>query len=81
MLFFCNETSYPLGHELDPQQEEVLDLQSLGINPRRKNELNDREELAGLADAIKQAMYDDYKTAYGKEGDSYEQEAWATVSP
>jgi hypothetical protein len=46
------------------------ELQSLGIEPKRKNELNDKEELAGLADNIKQVYYQDYKSAYsGKEID------------
>jgi hypothetical protein len=70
-----------LGQEFDPQQEAVIDLQSLGIDPRKKNELNDGAELADLADAIKQAMYDDYKMAYGEKGDRYEQEAKSTVNP
>jgi hypothetical protein len=51
----------------------------LGLT-RKKNELNDGAELADLADAIKKAMYDDYKTAYGEKGDKYEQEAKSTVN-
>jgi hypothetical protein len=69
-----------LGQE-DQQQEAILDLRSLGINPRKKNELNDGDELADLTEAIKQAMYDDYKTAYGEKGDRYEHEAKSTVGP
>ena len=41
------------------------ELQSLGIEPQRKNELNDNEELQALADTIKQVYYQDYKAAYG----------------
>jgi hypothetical protein len=41
------------------------ELQWLGIEPKRNNELNDKEELAALADNIKQVYYQDYKTAYG----------------
>jgi hypothetical protein len=40
------------------------ELKSLGIEPRRQNELNDKEELQALADIIKQVYYQDYKTAY-----------------
>ncbi len=41
------------------------ELQSLGIEPKRKNELNDKEELEALVDTIKQVYYQDYKAAYG----------------
>lgn len=40
------------------------ELRSLGIEPKRNNELNDKEELAALANNIKQVYYQDYKTAY-----------------
>jgi hypothetical protein len=33
------------------------ELDSLGIEPKRKTELNDAEELENLADIIKQAMF------------------------
>ena len=42
------------------------ELRSLGIEPKRKNELNDNEELAALADSLKQVYYQDYKTAYSE---------------
>jgi hypothetical protein len=46
------------------------ELDSLGIEPKRENELNDEHELADLADNIKQMYYQDYKTAYSeKEAD------------
>ena len=41
------------------------ELKSLGIEPRRQNELNDKEELQALADIIKQVYYQNYKIAYG----------------
>jgi hypothetical protein len=43
------------------------ELKSLGIEPRRQNELNDKEEeeLQALAESIKVVYYyQDYKTAY-----------------
>jgi hypothetical protein len=43
------------------------ELKSLGIEPKRENELNDRVELEALAEIIKQVYYQDYKTAYGGE--------------
>jgi hypothetical protein len=42
------------------------ELDSLGIEPKRKKELNDDEELEKLADIIKQAMFQDYKVAYSE---------------
>ena len=45
------------------------ELGSLGIEPKRKKELNDdEEELENLADIIKQSMFQDYKVAYSEEG-------------
>ena len=40
------------------------ELRSLGIEPRRTSELNDREELEALAEKLKQMYYQEYKTAY-----------------
>jgi hypothetical protein len=41
------------------------ELKSLGIEPRRQNELNDKEEeLQALAESIKAVYYQAYKTAY-----------------
>jgi hypothetical protein len=57
------------------------ELDSLGIEPKRKKEeLNDEEELEKLADIIKQAMFQDYKVAYSKKGDAYQEEAKSTVT-
>ena len=40
------------------------ELKSLGVEPRRQNELNDKGELQALAEIIKQVYYHHYKTAY-----------------
>jgi hypothetical protein len=40
------------------------DLKSLGIDPKKENELNDETELRALTEIIKQVYYQDYKTAY-----------------
>jgi hypothetical protein len=40
------------------------ELSSLGIECKRRNELNDKEELRALATAIKEVYFQDYKTAY-----------------
>jgi hypothetical protein len=42
----------------------INELMSLAIEPRRKNEFNDKEELEALAIAIKEVYFQDYKTAY-----------------
>jgi hypothetical protein len=41
------------------------ELSSLGIESKKRNEFNDKEELETLATAIKEAYFQDYKTAYG----------------
>ena len=56
------------------------ELDSLGIEPKRKTELNDEEELENLADIIKQAMFQDYKVAYGEKGNEHKEEAQSTVT-
>ncbi len=43
------------------------ELESLGIEPRQKNELNDKDELEALAEIIKAVYYQDYKTAYSNQ--------------
>jgi hypothetical protein len=43
------------------------ELKSLGIEPKRANDLNDKTELETLAEIIKQVYYQDYKTAYAAE--------------
>jgi hypothetical protein len=56
------------------------ELRSLGIEPKRHNELNDDEELEQLADIIKLSMYQDYKMAYSMNGDKHEEEAQSTIN-
>ncbi len=56
------------------------ELDSLGIEPKQKTELNDKEELENLADIIKQAMFQDYKVAYSEKGDAHKEEAESTVT-
>lgn len=46
------------------------ELQSLGIEPKRQNELNNNEELRSLAESIKQVYFQDYKTAYSSDNNS-----------
>ena len=48
------------------------ELNSLGIDCKRKNDFNDEEELEGLATAIKEVYFQDYKTAYHEEYDQIE---------
>jgi hypothetical protein len=55
------------------------ELLSLGIEPKEKKELNDKAENENLSDNIKQAMFQDYKQAYGDRGDVHKEEANSTV--
>jgi len=54
--------------------KKIDDLRSLGIDPRRMNELNDEKELEELADNLKQSMLQDYRTAYSGTGRKHKQE-------
>ena len=56
------------------------ELDSLGIEPKQKKELDDDEELENLADIIKQAMFQDYKIAYSEKGNAHKEEAQSTVT-
>jgi hypothetical protein len=58
------------------------ELDSLGIEPKQKEELNDnnKEELENLADIIKQAMFQDYKVAYSEKGNEHKEEAESIVT-
>jgi hypothetical protein len=51
---------------METKEKSILqsELSSLGIECKRKNELNDKEELRALATAIKEVYFQDYKTAY-----------------
>jgi hypothetical protein len=56
---------YASEYEKDYWENE---LSSLGIECKRKNELNDKEELETLATALKDVYFQDYKTAYDSRG-------------
>lgn len=43
------------------------ELNSLAIECKRMNELNDEEELEALANAIKEVYFQDYKTTYNND--------------
>ncbi|HEX7034048.1 MAG TPA: hypothetical protein VF172_13700 [Nitrososphaera sp.] len=40
------------------------ELDSLGIHPKRKNELNDSKEIEDLVENMKQTMLQEYRSAY-----------------
>lgn len=61
------------------KKEGINELRSLGVDIKKKNELNDETELKELADSIKQSMYHDYKLAYSDKGDKHKTEAESTV--
>jgi hypothetical protein len=42
------------------------ELDSLGIIPKKTNEINDKLEISDLSENIKQILYQDYKTAYSE---------------
>ena len=42
------------------------ELESLGIEPKGRNSLNDNQEIDSLIEKIKQTLYQDYKTAYSE---------------
>jgi hypothetical protein len=54
------------------QEENRLqsELSSLGVDCKRKNELNGKEELEAHATAIKKVYFEDYKTAYDDDNDN-----------
>jgi hypothetical protein len=54
---------YKPKNQSDKKGYWLNELVSLSIQPKRKNDLNDKEELEALADNIKQVYYQDYKTA------------------
>jgi hypothetical protein len=63
------------------EEREVVELLSLGIEPRKRTELNDKKELAELAENLKQAMLQDYRTAYSGIGHKCERETKAILTP
>lgn len=52
------------GDELDKEGYWSNELDSLGINVKRKNELNDRKEMKDLVENVKQVMLQEYRNAY-----------------
>ncbi len=48
------------------------ELRSLGIECKRRNEFNDKEELEALATAIKEVYFQNYKTAYDHNDVNYD---------
>ena len=52
-------------HLSEKEESWQNELKSLGIESKRQNDLNDKEELEALAEIIKEVYYQDYKTAYG----------------
>jgi hypothetical protein len=63
---------YHLGSLIMATKEEGIqkytwwlnELESLGVTPKVKNELNDIQETSNLAENLKQAFYQAYKEAY-----------------
>ena len=39
-------------------------LESLGIHPKKTNDLNDSREMSDLVENVKRTMFHEYKTAY-----------------
>ena len=62
------EEEEPFLKEQNPSHKKEYwqnELESLGVEPRRPNDLNDKTELEALAEMITQVSYQDYKIAYG----------------
>lgn len=58
---------------------EFVELRSLGI--AIKENMTDREELAELANMIKECLFEDYELAYSENGEFFTEEARATLMP
>jgi DNA repair ATPase RecN len=50
----------------NPQKDNwwLNELESLGVSPKTRNELNDIQETSNLAENLKQVFYQAYKEAY-----------------
>ena len=68
------------NEHVDKKEYLKNELKSLGIEPKRKDQINDNEELQTLSDNIKQAMFQDYKIAYSEKGEMHKEEAESTVT-
>ncbi len=66
---------------LDNKEYWQNELKSLGIEPRRQNELNDKEELQALAEIIKEVYFQDYKVAYSSNTNGNNNNKIAAASP
>jgi len=51
---------------LDKKQWWLNELESLGISPKKTNQLNDKKEISNLAENIKQTLYHQYKIVYNE---------------
>jgi hypothetical protein len=51
----------PVEQQAENESYWQNELSSLGIEPKRKNKLNDKEELESLATAVKEVYFQDYK--------------------
>jgi hypothetical protein len=60
---------------METKEKSILqsELSSLGIECKRMNEFNDKQELEALASAIKEVYFQDYKTAYDDDDKSQRQ--------
>ena len=81
-MHLASSSSSEISENEHVDKKEYLknELKSLGIEPKRKDQLNDKEELQSLSDNIKQAMFQDYKIAYSEKGDMHKEEAESTIS-
>ncbi len=61
-------------HLSDKKEYWQNELKSLGIEPKRQNDLNDKAELEALAEIIKEVYFQDYKTAYSNQGEDNNRE-------
>jgi hypothetical protein len=66
---------------LDNKEYWQNELKSLGIEPRRQNELNDKEELQALAEILKEVYFQDYKIAYSSNTNGNNNNKIAAASP
>lgn len=44
----------------------LTELRSLGVDAKKKNDLNDSKELHDLTENIKETLYHEYKAAYAQ---------------
>ena len=42
----------------------LAELRSLGVDAKKRNDLNDEKELHDMTDSIKRSLYQEYKKAY-----------------